>query len=292
MSDTSSILTGGGFTKTGSGTLTLNGNTSVGGVLGTGSVQTVGSGSGTLTLNGGTSIGGVLGTGTIQTIGNSAEPVNNAPIPQDDSASLYEFGTVEVDVLANDSDPDGDTLTIIAVAANNGSAYINENNTIRYDASFAGSDIINYTVQDVFGNTAQANVFVDIFGGGGGGGGGGGNSAPMTNADSALTDEFTPVTVDVLANDVDPDSDTLTVTNAFVSAGNGMVELNADSTLSFTPNGAGDAIVTYTVMDSFGNTLDGTLTVTVTATGGGNTPPEANNDHAFTQMNTPVTVNV
>ena len=101
---------------------------------------------GSLTLNGDPSVGGVLGTGTIQTIGDVAEPVNTAPMPQDDSASLFEFGTMDVDVLANDSDPDGDALTIIAVAANNGSAYINENNTIRYDASFAGSDIINYTV--------------------------------------------------------------------------------------------------------------------------------------------------
>ena len=217
---------------------------------------------------------------------------NAAPIALDDSTSLYEFGTVEVDVLANDSDPDGDALTIVSVFANNGSAYINENNTISYSAGFAGSDIINYTVQDVFGNTAQANVFVGIFGGGGGGGGGGGNSLPITAEDSALTDELTPVTVDVLANDADLDGDTLTVTNAFVSTGNGMVELNADSTLTFTPNGAGDAIVIYTAMDSYGNTAESTLTITVTATGGGNTPPVANNDFAVTQMNTPLTVNV
>ena len=123
-------------------------------------------------------------------------------------------------------------------------------------------------------------------------GGGGGNSIPITAEDFALTDEFTPVTVDVLANDVDLDGDTLTVTNAFVATGNGMVELNADSTLTFTPNGAGDAMVIYTAMDSFGNTAESTLTVTVTATGGGNTPPVAIGDLAVTQMNTPVTVNV
>ena len=95
-----------------------------------------------------------------------------------------------------------------------------------------------------------------------------------------------------MANDVDLDGDTLTVTNAFVATGNGMVELNADSTLTFTPNGAGDAMVIYTAMDSFGNTAESTLTVTVTATGGGNTPPVAIGDLAVTQMNTPVTVNV
>ena len=106
--------------------------------------------------------------------GEGGGSANAAPIAHDDSISLYEFGTVEVDVLTNDSDPDGDALTIVSVFANNGSAYINENNTISYSASSAGSDNINYTVQDIFGNTAQANVFVDIFGGGGGGGVSGG----------------------------------------------------------------------------------------------------------------------
>ena len=73
---------------------------------------------------------------------------------------------------------DGDADDCLSICK--GSAYINENNTISYSASSAGSDLINYTVQDIFGNTAQANVFVDIFGGGGGGGGGGGytNTAP------------------------------------------------------------------------------------------------------------------
>ena len=100
------------------------------------------------------------------------------------------------------------------------------------------------------------------------------------------------MTVDVLANDFDPDGDTLIVTNASVSTENGSVVINEDNTLTFTPNGAGDAIVSYTAMDLFGNALADTLTVTVTATGGGNTPPVAIGDLAVTQMNTPVTVNV
>ena len=56
--------------------------------------------------------------------GEGGGSANAAPIAHDDSISLYEFGTAEVDVLANDSDPDGDALTIVSVFANNGSAYI------------------------------------------------------------------------------------------------------------------------------------------------------------------------
>ena len=217
--------------------------------------------------------------------------MSNFPITQDDFLSTSEFVTdITVDVLANDSDPDGDALTLVDATMSSGSGVVsvNANNTLNYSASTFGQDIVSYTVQDTLGNTAQGTLFVDVAFNGGGGG----NSIPITAEDFALTDEFTPVTVDVLANDVDLDGDTLTVTNAFVATGNGMVELNADSTLTFTPNGAGDAMVIYTAMDSFGNTAESTLTVTVTATGGGNTPPVAIGDLAVTQMNTPVTVNV
>ncbi|HMY00664.1 MAG TPA: Ig-like domain-containing protein, partial [Agitococcus sp.] len=95
---------------------------------------------------------------------------NQAPTPQQDSASVYEFGTIDnIDVLSNDSDPEGDPLTVISALANNGSAYVNaDNTTISYTASSAGIDTITYTVQDIFGNTAQSFVIVDVLGDTGG----------------------------------------------------------------------------------------------------------------------------
>ncbi|MEN9430154.1 MAG: hypothetical protein RJA86_1013, partial [Pseudomonadota bacterium] len=143
--------------------------------------------------------------------------MSNFPITQDDFLSTSEFVTdITVDVLANDSDPDGDALTLVDATMSSGSGVVsvNANNTLNYSASTFGQDIVSYTVQDTLGNTAQGTLFVDVAFNGGGGGGGGFNSAPITNPDFALTDEFTPVTVDVLANDFDPDGDTLIVTNA------------------------------------------------------------------------------
>ncbi|MDO6470109.1 cadherin-like domain-containing protein, partial [Neptunomonas phycophila] len=70
------------------------------------------------------------------------------------------------------------------------------------DANFTGSDTITYIVTDGNGGTATATVAVTI---------NAVNDNPTTAGESATTDEDTPVTVDVLANDSDVDGDTLSV---------------------------------------------------------------------------------
>ncbi|KPP91205.1 MAG: putative Ca2+-binding protein [Rhodobacteraceae bacterium HLUCCA08] len=89
------------------------------------------------------------------------------------------------------------------------------------------------------------------------------NDAPVAQDDTASTDEDTPVTIDVLANDSDVDGDPLTVTEA--TSPDGDVTINSDGTLTFTPTPgfSGDATVTYTVDDGNGGTDTATLFVTV-----------------------------
>jgi predicted extracellular nuclease len=100
------------------------------------------------------------------------------------------------------------------------------------------------------------------------------NDAPVAVNDSATTAEDTAVTIAVLANDSDPDHDTLTVTaingQAFDAAGhvtlaNGIVTRNADQTLTFTPNTDfnGPVSFDYTVSDGM---LSDTGTVSLTVT--------------------------
>ena len=100
--------------------------------------------------------------------------MSNFPITQDDFLSTSEFVTdITVDVLANDSDPDGDALTLVDATMSSGSGVVsvNANNTLNYSASTFGQDIVSYTVQDTLGNTAQGTLFVDVaFNGRGGGG--------------------------------------------------------------------------------------------------------------------------
>ncbi|MDO6455442.1 cadherin-like domain-containing protein, partial [Neptunomonas phycophila] len=78
------------------------------------------------------------------------------------------------------------------------------------------------------------------------------NDNPTTTGESATTDEDTPVTVDVLANDSDVEGDTLTVDSA--SATNGTVAINPDGTITYTPdaNFTGSDTITYTVTDGNG----------------------------------------
>jgi len=90
--------------------------------------------------------------------------VNEAPVATDDTAAVETGDTVTVDVLANDSDPDGDTLNLaIATAPSTGTATVS-NGAIAYTpaADFAGSDSFTYEIDDGNGETATATVAVTV----------------------------------------------------------------------------------------------------------------------------------
>lgn len=225
---------------------------------------------------------------------------NQAPTPQQDSASVVEFGTIDnIDVLSNDSDPEGDALTVIQAIANNGSAFINLDNTINYTASYAGADIITYTVQDVFGNTAESYVVVDVLGDTGGGGGGGGfNNAPIASDDSTYISAGNSTSIDVLANDYDPDGDYLTVIDAYSNYGYGAAYVNGDNTVGYSENYYGTGyyqdVITYTIQDSFGNTSQASVYVDIEGIyyPPYNNPPIASDDYVTTDEFNSVTVDV
>ena len=96
--------------------------------------------------------------------------------------------------------------------------------------------------------------------------GGGGNTSPTAFSDTAITAVNTQVTtVDVLANDTDPNQgDTLSV-QSFTQPDNGAVIDNGDGTFTYTPdlNFNGVDTFDYTVSDGNGGTDVGTVSVTV-----------------------------
>ncbi|WP_417520096.1 Ig-like domain-containing protein, partial [Minwuia sp.] len=100
-----------------------------------------------------------IGTITIQISGNN-DPVT----ANDDTATLEEDAFVVIDVLANDSDADGDNLTVISASALNGSVVIGANGALTYtpDAGFTGADTISYAVTDGNGGTDAAEVAVTV----------------------------------------------------------------------------------------------------------------------------------
>ncbi|MGB0846372.1 MAG: IPTL-CTERM sorting domain-containing protein [Thiolinea sp.] len=189
---------------------------------------------------------------------------NNDPAANNDSASVNEDSSVTISVLGNDTDSDGDTLSIDSVTqGSNGTVSISGGQVIYTpSAGFSGSDSFTYTVSDGNGGSSTASVSVTITPKSTGGS----NNAPVANGDSASVTEGNSVTVDVLANDTDSDGDNLTITGK-TDGDFGSVQLIGDSSLSYTPvaGAAGTDTFTYTITDGEGGSSTATVTVTITA---------------------------
>ena len=96
---------------------------------------------------------------------------------------------------------------------------------------------------------------------------GAGNSPPVATGDTASTTSNTPVTINVLGNDTDPNGDPLTVTRATAPAHRAAV-VNANQTITYTPaNGySGADSLTYSISDGQGGTATAAVSISV---GGG-----------------------
>ncbi len=185
---------------------------------------------------------------------------NNPPVATPDPVvSATEDTPVSFPVLGNDTDADGDPLTVTGATASNGTVTVNPDGSLSYkpNPDFHGTDTVTYTISDGKGGTATTTVTINVAPV---------NDPPVATADTATTREDTPVTVAVLGNDSDPDGDTLTVTGATVDPTKGSVTVNPDGTLSFTPaaNVNGPVTITYTISDGHGGTTTGTATIDIT----------------------------
>ncbi len=176
----------------------------------------------------------------------------HAPVAGDDAATLDEDGNVTVAVLANDSDGNGDALTVTPLAAPaHGTATYHSDGTVTYvpEANFNGSDSFTYTLTDTTGRSDSAAVSLTVTAV---------NDAPTISGLPTLSVKqgtaysFTPTAADV-------DGDPLTF---------GIVNLpawaafdTATGTLSGTPTVANVGI-THEIIISV---TDGTATTTLAA---------------------------
>jgi hypothetical protein len=219
---------------------------------------------------------------------NVGEQANQAPKPQDDEVSTPKQTPVTVNVLANDSDPDGDPLTLESVSSNIGATVQIVNGEVKYTPKFssnqAASESFTYTVKDTDGVTSSANVTVNV----------GANKAPVAVADQADIAYGAPVTVDVLANDSDPDDQTLII-KSVNSATGANVEVTSDNKVRYIPKSdfnkaGGSDTFTYIVEDIQGATDEATVTISIGKKPNG--APNALPDTASTAYGTPVSINV
>jgi Bacterial Ig domain/Bacterial cadherin-like domain/RTX calcium-binding nonapeptide repeat (4 copies) len=230
--------------------------------------------------------------------------VNDAPEAGNDTNATGENSPVSGNVLANDADIDqGDTLTVSAVngvtLASGALLTVNADGGYTYDPNGAfeslgvnqtATDSFTYVANDSHGassNTATATITIT-----------GVNDAPVAQADTNTTGENSPVSGNVLANDVDVDQgDTLTVAavNGVTLASGALLTVNVDGSYTYDPNGAFESLgvnqtasdgFTYVASDSQGASSN-TATVVVTITGV-NDGPVAHDDTNATNEDAPV----
>ena len=98
------------------------------------------------------------------TVNVTITPQPDNPVAVNDSASTVEETAVTIDVLANDTDVDGDTLTVGAVTQGANGTVTNHTNNVTYapNANFTGSDSFTYTVSDGAGGADTATVSVSV----------------------------------------------------------------------------------------------------------------------------------
>ncbi len=193
---------------------------------------------------------------------------NDAPIAANDAFAAPHGNPISGNVTANDSDPEGDALLVVAASiatAGGGVVTLLSDGNFTYSpaAKFAGTDSFDYTLLDSAGASAVGTVTLSVT-----------NRAP-----SAITDFVTgvfgsPVSGNVLSNDSDPDGDALSVTAAVATTANGgTFNLAADGSFTYTPlpSFVGSDFFTYTLNDDFGGRSTSTIVVNYAAPAGART---------------------
>jgi len=221
------------------------------------------------------------GSTATATVTITVNPVNDAPVANNDTVTTDENTSIIVDVKANDSDVEGDTLTVTGVTQPSNGLVTLVGGVVTYtpNNNYNGPDSFIYTISDGKGGTATATVTVTV---------NSVNNVPVATGDSQTTNEDTPVSGSVTATDAD--GDTLTFSKG-TGPSNGSVTVNADGTYTYTPNTNWNGLDTFTVIvnDGNGGTEEATVTITVNAV---NDAPVANNDSATTKGDKAVNIDV
>ena len=206
---------------------------------------------------------------------------NNPPIAVEDFFTL-DLGTqssIIIDVLANDLDPENDSLTITSVTDTPlGNATILPDGRINYVPSGTiWRDLgFTYFISDGNGGTAQAILYIDIFDST--------NSNPVAVTDSITTIQDQSVNFNVLTNDIDAEGDQITITSGISSGinSNGSIISNGNGNYTYTPNQGFTGLDSFSYGISDGRTGRSRGNVNITVNPRPNSPPVAVDDNVTT----------
>lgn len=188
---------------------------------------------------------------------------NTAPVANIDSVITPTNTAAMVAVQSNDCDYEGNVLvTSIIVLPANGTAVVQVNGDIQYTPNngYSGTDYIVYAVCDPSPLCDTSLVVITVLPD---------NSAPTAVDDVAATNQGVAVTIDVQANDSDPDADPL-ATTIVSNPLNGTVAVQGGDSILYTPNGgfSGNDLFTYQICDDGAPNLCDQADVTISVTTG------------------------
>ena len=139
----------------------------------------------------------------VATVNVAVTPVNDQPVANADAATLNEADTVDLPLLANDTDSDDGldimSFNVISAPAHGVVTQLSSGNIqYQHDGSETSSDSFSYTIADASGlSSTAATVMLTIVGV---------NDRPVGTSDSAEIDESNSVNIVVLANDTDAEN--------------------------------------------------------------------------------------
>nr|WP_274620565.1 Ig-like domain-containing protein [Colwellia maritima] len=236
-----------------------------------------------------TNEGELSSTGIVNIV---VDAINDAPTTVTDNIVVDEDSNVIADVLANDSDKEGDLLSLDSVDVDNGTAVIVNNSiSITPQQNFYGVLNASYIVSDIHGATSVGDIVVSVSPV---------NDLPIANNDNFNTRENDVLSIalaqSLLSNDNDIDNDTLTVnTTPIINVSNGSLVLNSNGTFNYTPNMNFDGTdnFTYQINDGMGGTSQANVVLTIIDTVTPNVAPIAVNDNfTIDEGSSPVITNL
>jgi gliding motility-associated-like protein len=226
-------------------------------------------------------VGATSNQATVTVIVNAVDPVNNAPVANNDQAYTRENTNITLNVVVNDTDNDGtinaSTIDLNpgggidqTIDTNGGKFSVNASGKVTFEPKkdFAGQTSCRYTVKDNDGaisNQAIITITVNRD-----------SDLPIANNDDTSTDANTDVTLNIVANDTDVKGtiDATTVDLNTIAAGiqknnsttGGQFSVNASGIVTFVPvlDFTGITSISYTVRDNSGKVSNAaTITIAV-----------------------------
>ena len=192
------------------------------------------------------------------------EDTNTAPRPKDVVARTVAGHKVTIPIPLEGIDAEGDSVTLIGMASSARLGTVTQvGSNFEYTPGndVQGTDSFTYVVEDALGKQAIGGIRVGVaprpsL-----------NQAPVAMPDSVRVRPGTKVSVAVLANDIDPDGDPLTLAQGSVSAPSGIDVTERSGRIVFTaPQQEGTHVISYAIEDGAGGRAEGVCSVVVTPT--------------------------